>query len=216
MREETYWEGWYRQGGASGPGSVGALRGWKWSILEKYSRMNDVVDVGCGDLSFWGTKECKRYIGIDISPSIIEQNRIKCPQWTFICSPAGARQDVSAETVICLDMLFHIMDDKEYIKILQNLTYYSQKFIFIYTWHKNPLATSRNHRLYRALLLLKSGRPDFYKAFSTTTDGVYQKYRDFSLYTDLIEENGFRLLNIESPVGIDTAGAMYVLANGKL
>lgn len=71
-----YWENRYRKGGTSGAGSTGEYRKWKWGIIESYvGNVDDVLDVGCGDLSFWEGRDCPKYLGLDISPTIIEKDR---------------------------------------------------------------------------------------------------------------------------------------------
>ena len=74
--EEKYWNNRYELGGTSGPGSISINRDWKWKIIQKYCNdPNDIIDVGCGDLSFWDGKNCANYIGIDISESYIEMTK---------------------------------------------------------------------------------------------------------------------------------------------
>lgn len=83
-------------------------------------------------------------------------------------------------------MLFHIMDDTDYKKILDNLVKYSNKYIFVYTWHKNPFG-------------------------SKTDDGEYQKYRNFDEYITGIQEKGFILIERRiTPKFINPFGAMWV------
>src|SRR5207247_7199848 len=85
-----YWEDRYRRGGIRGSGSVGDKRKWKWEIIEKYAKSTeDVIDVGCGDLSFWEGRDFpNRYVGIDISETILERNRKLRPGLTFLCASA--------------------------------------------------------------------------------------------------------------------------------
>lgn len=74
--QNNYWEKRYSIGGSSGKGSIGKERAWKWSIIDNYSpNIQNVIDVGCGDLSFWSNRECKDYTGIDMSETIIEKNK---------------------------------------------------------------------------------------------------------------------------------------------
>jgi hypothetical protein len=55
------------------------------------SLIDDVVDVGCGDLSLWEGRTCERYVGLDISPYVIRRNAEKRPDWAFIAWPAERR-----------------------------------------------------------------------------------------------------------------------------
>jgi ubiquinone/menaquinone biosynthesis C-methylase UbiE len=131
-----YWEERYRKGGISGEGSLGEYRKWKWEIIDRYAkRIDDVIDVGCGDLSFWEGRDLpNHYVGIDISNTVIERNRKSRPNLTFLRSPAEDYLNIgTARIVLCLDVLFHIMDDSNYERILTNLTRYSND------WEQDPL-----------------------------------------------------------------------------
>jgi len=146
-----YWEKRYREGGKSGRGSVGASREWKWSIIRKHvTLVDDVVDVGCGDLSFWEGRTCERYFGVDISPYIIKRNAEKRPDWAFIAWPAERRLPLRGRVVLCLDVLFHILDDEVATKIMDNLCEYSSEWVVIHAWWRNPFEGKVNDELYQA------------------------------------------------------------------
>lgn len=172
----TFWDDYYENGGVSGPGSIGAYRDWKWGVITKMAgQINDVVDVGCGDLSFWEGKQCKNYTGIDISKVIIDKNMKLRPSWNFIAKSADELvEGLQAPVVLCLDMLFHIMDKVVYEKIFENLGHYSSGWIFINTWRKSPFG-------------------------EVNTDGKYQTYWGY-----LPKIEGFRLVKwAEHPDGIN-------------
>ncbi len=61
-----YWEELYKKGGSSGEGSIGESR--KWETIDKYVKsVDDVIDVVCGDRSFWeGTNFPDHYTGIEL------------------------------------------------------------------------------------------------------------------------------------------------------
>lgn len=187
-----YWEERYKNGGNSGEGSRGQHREWKWQILEStIVDIDNVIDVGCGDLAFMEGKNIKNYTGIDISKTIIKDNELKYPYWKFICSSADNYiNELNGYVVFCHDILFHIIDDDVYYSILDNLTRYSNKYISIYTWHKNPIAwyNIKSH-LYGS--------------------SKYQKYRLLDNDFHIFNENGFELINMsKSPV--NKYGAMYI------
>jgi len=146
---------------------------------------NDVLDVGCGDLSFWDWKDCEKYVGIDSSESIIKKNQAKRPRWTFIHMNASSPIKNKSETVFCFDMLFHVMNDMDYTRIIDNLTACADKYIVIGTWKNNPL--------------------------SSETDGEYQYYRDFERdWIPKIEESGFELIKTE--VFEDNINAIWIFS----
>ncbi|HEY6283189.1 MAG TPA: methyltransferase domain-containing protein [Nitrososphaerales archaeon] len=184
-KSEEYWEKRYREGGKSGQGSVGLARDWKWSVIKKHvSQVEDVVDVGCGDLSFWEGRTCERYIGVDISPHIIARNAERRPEWAFVSSPAEKLLPLKGRVVLCLDVLFHILDDETAKRIMENLCEYSSEWVVIHAWWRNPFEGKVN-------------------------DGIYQAYRplDKALFTgrgfDLVEET-------PAPEEVNPYGAMYI------
>ncbi len=168
----NYWEKRYKAGGHSGKGRKGLERWWKQRQIRKYTNANDVIDVGCGDLDFWQGKKIKNYIGIDVSESLLKKNKKKRSQWKFILSGGEVTHNIFAKDVFCFEMLYHIMDDKSYVEILENLTKYSTRYIFIQTWNENPVK-------------------------ELEIRGHYQKYRDFNKYISLIESRGFKLIAIK-------------------
>lgn len=185
----NYWENRYKNGGNSGEGSRGNHKKWKWSILDKYiHEIDNIVDVGCGDLAFMKGIDVINYTGIDISQTMINQNKTLKPKWDFICSSADVNiNELKGDVVFCHDMLFHILDDGVYKAILENLIEYSNNYISIYTWHSNPLN----------------------KWYKKQKKDSYQAYRDFNQYIPMFETAGFKLIaNCKSDV--NKYGTMYI------
>ena len=193
--KQNYWESRYNKGGDSGTGSRGWSRRWKWFCINRCVNISDstVIDVGCGDLDFWKGRSCKRYTGIDISPTIVQLNKSKKSDWNFICGDASKYYNLApTDVVFCHDILFHIMDDETYLKILEHLTTYSKKYIFIYTWWKNPFSPK-------------------------TDDGLYQKYRTFDSYIYIFEQANFELTKkIKTPKLIYPYGAMWIFKKKEM
>ena len=184
-----YWETLYRNGGVSGSGSVGLSRLFKWRTVNKHVNVkkSSVIDVGCGDLTFWKRKTCADYTGIEMSTTRYNLNKELRPDFKFINSNAAKYQNIKkADVVFCFDMLFHIMDDEDYKTILENLTKYSNEYIFVYTWYRNPF----------------DGKTD---------DGEYQKYRNFDDYVNTFLKRGFILKGVKkAPKCINPFGAMWI------
>ncbi|MDG6222976.1 MAG: class I SAM-dependent methyltransferase [Candidatus Bathyarchaeota archaeon] len=207
MFQLSYWERRYKQGGTSGEGSVDESRDWKWKIIdEEVNIVENVVDVGCGDLTFWLGRDCKNYTGIDISETILKKNKATRPQWKFIHSSSDRFiENLKAPIVFCFDMLFHIMDEDSFVKTVDNVCRYSSKYLFIYTWKKNPF--SRSNALRRLFKKRNLGYLK-YLFFPSTTDTKYQYFRSFDDYMSIFEKNNFqRLKEHEYP---DKVGCMYV------
>jgi len=179
------------------------IRLWKWHILGKYLhivrdfpvnitggevQVSSLVDVGCGDLSFWKGKTCMLYTGIDFSETQCKENSKARKAWQFICSGAEVTQPIKkAEAVFCFDLLFHIVNETSYLMTLKNLTEYSDRYIFVYTWFKNPIG------------------------FPEENAETYQKFRDFTEYQFMFERKGFELVGFHKcPDVVDKFGAMWV------
>jgi len=163
--------------------------------------LSKVIDVGCGDLSFWDAESLRlvdplswhthgiilteEYIGIDISDAVIIRNRrLSVKGWSFIASSSHIlNQGLRAPAVFCIDLLFHIMDDTTFIETLKNLCHYSEDLIFIHTWKHNPFKGS-------------------------TSDGVYQKYRPLEAYFGIFVRSGFTL--IEERLNPNRIGCLYI------
>ena len=125
-------------GGRSGPGSVGRHRDWKWGVIGRYVPdiyVVSVIDVGCGDLSFWEGRDCAKYLGIDWSEFIIAQNQASRVGWDFLILPAEQYvPNIKATVVFCFDLLIHIEKGASFRKILENLCQYSKDLIFVFGW----------------------------------------------------------------------------------
>lgn len=204
----NYWEEHYRRGGDSGEGSSGAVRDYKWQVISKFSKLQDVIDIGCGDLQLWEGRGCVNYLGLDISPTVIKKNQEKRPDWKFIVFDSSASLPLKADTVLCLEMLFHVLDEQVFIKTIKNLCEYSSNWIFIYTWKENPFA---DWHIRKQAVWNLCKRVKFLKAFRMLfrydTDGIYQKYRKFDGYLEIFKKADFTLVSVEQKYDF---GAMYV------
>lgn len=191
MPEVTYWNKRYLEGGNSGAGSVGELREWKWSIIDKYvPSLSSIVDIGCGDLSFWEVRGLPyNYLGTDISEEIIHRNKQKYPHSGFMVSGHLNPPKVKSPVVFCFDVLFHITTITEHLLTINNLCEISEDYIFIYTWIKNPLRK--------------------WKVIPITHD-EYQRFHPIEVVTTLCNNRGFNLVDIHRNKSLDKFGAMLV------
>jgi len=160
-----FWDKRYRQGGTSGVGSTGWERRWKWRLIHRYvGDPVQVLDVGCGDLGFWEGRECPDYLGLDVSPFVQERNAAQRPRWSFqILDATKETIPFQRRIVFCFDVVFHVLPEDEFRRLVHNLVAATQQWLFVTNWGYNPLP---------------GGRP---------TDGVYQVYRDLGDYMHLFE-----------------------------
>lgn len=135
-----YWEQRYttEPERGSGAGSRGEYLEFKQALLRRVIdevRPQSILDVGCGDiavvrgLTFAGT-----YTGIDVSPSIVERNRILRPDWKFIEGDfleLARSGGVAADLVICFDVLIHQHDPDTYRKFARELVGLARKVALV-------------------------------------------------------------------------------------
>lgn len=199
------WNEYYKNGGQSGsPSDYAASNAWLHGILNRHidTSLDSIVDVACGDLQLWGTRSLgSNYTGIDISETIQQRNRKDHTCASFIAASSGEDLRVRADVVLCFSLLWHIMSDIEYIRTLQNIASYSNKWVFILAWNRNPL----NGIIPRLIRLKHTGEFTFGE---NITDGYNQVYRDFwQCATPIFKD--FELISEEkSPVY--NFGSMYV------
>lgn len=106
-------------------------------------------------------------------------------------------------------MLYHILDDDEYTKTLFNLKSYAKRYLLIYTFGKNPWGL----RLLEKIVQFKNTGKFKWEPF--TTDGIYQKYRDFLKYARPIFEPQFKLIEEKTDWRWKSYGRIYVFERVK-
>jgi len=133
MRSEIYWQKRYAFGGDSGGGSAGSLLNFKASWLNEFIKANDigsVLDFGSGDLRVAEKLQTPSYIGIDI----FDVPKVPRSTMRLLKSRFDEYNGPSAELVLCLDVLYHILEDeKEYLhRTLDKLVEKADRFLIIY------------------------------------------------------------------------------------
>ncbi len=182
-----YWENHYKKGNISGLGSIDPYKDWKWSIINIYGDIEtkSVVDLGCGDLNFWHDHKCYYYIGIDISPTVIDLN-VESINYGRVISkkkPLFAKGnssnisfDIHVNYAFCFDVLFHLLVFNDFYFTLVNLAKMSTDLIFLNNWRFNPLKRR-------------------YKIGKRITQNEYQIYRNLEQYFHIFSEMNFDLID---------------------
>lgn len=121
--EKKYWDDRYAAGHNSGYGSYGEqlvkkinwLTGWK---------IDSISEIGCGDFNF-GLALLRIYpnafyAGQDISEVIINKNKqlYSSDKTTFT---TDIDELPSADLLLCIDVLFHVLDDKDLEELLDKI-----------------------------------------------------------------------------------------------
>ena len=139
---KEYWDERYRAGFTSGAGSYGELATFKADTINTFIEENSVrsvIEFGCGDGNQLKLMHYPEYLGMDIAPAAVE----KCRK-TFsgddsksfnLYSPESFSDNgsIHADLVVCLDVLYHIIPENDYIKTLDDIFSRSENFVILYT-----------------------------------------------------------------------------------
>jgi len=138
FNSKKYWEKRYSTNNNSGSGSYNHLAKFKAKIINDFINKRDIIsiiDYGVGDgnqLKLINTQN-KTYIGIDVSPTIID----KCKKMfandntkKFILD-TEINGDKANLTLSC-DVIYHLIEDDVYENYMKNLFEMSNKYVIIY------------------------------------------------------------------------------------
>jgi SAM-dependent methyltransferase len=148
-----FWDHRYRTDPklGSGIGSRGESLTYKRKVLGRIvaeTHPGSVLDVGCGDLEVTFGLPFGNYLGIDISPSVIDRNRQRKPDWSF---QAGDFLQITvdelpeSDMVICLDVLIHEPDAKRYAAAVERLVAFTKVVGVIGAYELPPRAAFSSH-----------------------------------------------------------------------
>ena len=116
---QQYWNHRYLEGRNSGYGSYDEQLTKKLKWLSGLP-IKSITDIGCGDFNFSSNLlklyPKATYIGYDISDVIIKRNKGKYP-YEFTTKFPHFNYDLT----LCIDVLYHVLDDNEYAVLLINL-----------------------------------------------------------------------------------------------
>jgi SAM-dependent methyltransferase len=130
-----FWDSRYRSDMklGSGLGSRGDSLAYKQAVLRKVTCENSVssvLDVGCGDLEVTSELSLRNYVGVDFSRAITERNRQKKPDRLFLQGDfleIASEEQLSADLVLCLDVLIHEHDRERYLQMVQELVKHTKR-----------------------------------------------------------------------------------------
>jgi glycosyltransferase involved in cell wall biosynthesis len=95
------------------------------ALLDRYPEPNGLVlfDAGCGTgvVSGFCAALGFRLFGADFSETAVAQAKARVPDGTFVARPLDQVTMPPADAVMCLDVLFHILDDDAWDRTVQTL-----------------------------------------------------------------------------------------------
>ncbi len=139
---KSYWENNYQTGGTSGSGSYGVLAEFKASVINAYLEekgITTVMEFGCGDGNQLSYMAYKEYLGLDIAKSAIDLCKAQYgadEHKSFLWYQPGYLMNksfITAELVVCLDVLYHIVEDGDFIQTLDDIFSCAGTAVILYT-----------------------------------------------------------------------------------
>ncbi len=139
---KQWWEDWYISGHTSGAGSRGVLAQFKADVINEFldgHSIHTVIEFGCGDGYNLGLINYENYLGLDVSKEAVRicdemyiDDESKYFQ-VYIPKSFGKVTDQPVDLVVCLDVLYHVLDEDEYQKLLDDIFSFSPQFVILYT-----------------------------------------------------------------------------------
>jgi len=156
IHTSIYWESRYKDGGNSGSGSYGRLAEFKAEVINAFVKKNNVISVvelGCGDGNQLRLLDIPRYIGLDVSKTIIKSNvsnfRSDSTKSFLRINKKNIEKckQLGCDLSISLDVIFHLVEDNVFENYMNHLFDLSSKFVIIYSSNVNmPLSPYEKHR----------------------------------------------------------------------
>ena len=155
--EKSYWDSRYSNGGDSGYGSYGEQLLKKLSWLSGFN-VKSISEIGCGDLNF-GRNLLQlyphaSYAGQDISSVVLEKNSKISPELMFV----NSIEDLpDSDLLLCVDVLFHVLDEQELEHILSTIEQKWTKYLAITAYERDE--PKDNHVRIRKFDYKRFGEP---------------------------------------------------------
>lgn len=145
----AYWDRRYADGRDSGAGSRGETGRSKAAYVNHVIKaaaadVRSVIDWGCGDGQVLAhITSAIDYVGVDVSPTIIERVSREHPGRRFYLEDAPG---VMADLALSMDVLFHFPDDGAYLAYLDRLFGSARRLVLIYSTDYDGGQTARHVR----------------------------------------------------------------------
>jgi SAM-dependent methyltransferase len=154
-----YWENRYRTGGNSGAGSYGRLSAFKASFINSFIAANDVrsvIEFGCGDGNQLSQLTIPDYVGVDVSPRIVEHCRARfadMPGRRFVTYD-DLHNVKSSDLVMSLDVIFHLVEDAVFERYISHLFMMARRYVIFYSSNYDQLWPNEHvrHRKFTAFV----------------------------------------------------------------
>jgi SAM-dependent methyltransferase len=137
-----YWQDRYRRQETSGSGSYGRLAEFKARVLNDIvttQNFTSVIELGSGDGSQLGLAKYPSYLGVDISPTALENCRARYAgddSKTFLVLDRFRAERPTADLVLSLDVIYHLVEDEAFEAHMRDLFGAARRMVVIYSSNK--------------------------------------------------------------------------------
>ncbi|MEJ0059358.1 MAG: hypothetical protein WDM79_07230 [Terricaulis sp.] len=148
-----YWEKRYAKGRNSGAGSYDNLAAFKAEVLNDFVAANaieTVVEFGCGDGNQLKLAQYPRYLGVDVSPTIIALcRRLFAEDITKSFVEVSEYSGTRAELSLSLDVIYHLVEDQVFDTYMRTLFAAGTRFVIIYSSNMERTPSKLEHVRHR-------------------------------------------------------------------
>lgn len=145
-----YWNSRYAEGRDSGEGSRGenalAKAEFVNHIVQEHA-IGSIIDWGVGDGQVLAHISNKvPYVGIDVSSVVLGRAQARNPGRFFVLAEPGNHATcwLQADLALSMDVIFHLVNDKDYRDYLLNLFGSARKLVLIYSTNYAGGRTARH------------------------------------------------------------------------
>ena len=137
FNSKQYWEKRYWKGGDSGDGSYGKLAEFKAKEINRFVKENEIktiIEWGCGDGNQLIYMNYPDYIGFDVSKTAVSHcKKIFKNDRSKIFKHTDEYKNQTADLILSLDVIFHLIEDHIYTDYMNRLFDSSQQYVIIYS-----------------------------------------------------------------------------------
>lgn len=166
LNSSQYWDQRYFLKGNSGPGSYGRLANFKAEIINEFVKnyqINSVIEFGCGDGNQLALACYPSYVGMDVSKTAIDQciNKFSNDKTKRFLITSDYKGEI-AECSMSLDVIYHLVEDDNYIGYMTMLFNAASKFVIIYASNYDDDIYNASHVRHRRFTdWVKENMPQF-------------------------------------------------------
>jgi SAM-dependent methyltransferase len=134
---DKYWEERYAADGSSGVGSYDKFANFKAEIINSFvtnHQVTSVIEFGCGDGNQLELAKYQKYLGLDVSDTVISLCKQKFSSDTNkVFKSMQEYKGEIAELSLSLDVIYHLVEDAVFVKYMMDLFNAASLYVIIYS-----------------------------------------------------------------------------------